>query len=275
VILYSVIVTFTVVVFLAFKGPAEVYFLQTMGIDLVDAFEASFGFDSTKILVKGGLAFGLLIVQPLAFAGIFLKILDKIFASWVISKVDAEVAIKAISLERHEEMVRRGQQGIDQKRVSEAEHVGVGTTGISGTATMSISDGLYKREKLDWSYIGIAKRMVRFRGSRKQLLTAQVLLFLCVVSVFVGRVEWLEFPMFWFLLVFVGPSYILYLMFLARFVNVQKTNQRRAFEQLATELRTLGEMRHGRYCFQSNESAYWLFQYLPAIRRFATVVPVI
>lgn len=277
-ILYSVIVSFIVLVFLALKGPAELYFLQTVGINLVDAFEASFGFDSTKILIKGGLTFGILVVQPLVFGIIFLKILDKIFGARVAAKVDAELPIKAMSLERHEEMVRRGQQEIDHKRVADSDKGSI-ITDVSGTATMSINEGLYKGEKLDWSYMGVAKPIVRFRGSRTQLLTTQALLFLCIVCLLASRVEWVELPMFALLVVLLAPSYILYLMFLPRFVTVQtpkpKTNQRKMFEQLATELRILGEMRDGRYCFQSSEFAYRLFRYLPAIRRFATLIPVI
>ena len=275
-ILYSVLVSFIVLVLLALKGPAELYFLQTVGINLVDAFEASFVFDTTKILVKGGLVFGILTVQPVAFGIIFLKILDKIFAARVVSKVDAEVPIKAMSLERHEEMVRRGQQDIGHKRVAESD-VGVVATGISGTAMMSINEGLYKGEKLDWSYMGVAKRMVRFRGSGQHLLTTLAILLLCFVCLLARRVDWIEVPMFGLLVTLLAPSYILYLILLARFANVQaqKTEQPKAFEQLATELRSLGEMRDGRYCFQSSEFAYWLFHYIPTIRRLATVIPVI
>ncbi|MDD2463245.1 MAG: hypothetical protein PHI97_04555 [Desulfobulbus sp.] len=222
-LLYVITVTFIVCLSLAFKGPAELYFLKQLGYNLVSVFEANIQVQQSHAAIKGSIVIAILIVQPLVFSVIFLKILDKLLKTKIVTEVEKVVHIQPRSLDRQESWLKRQGEKFKNRKIernSNKYDFQISSLDKNGHASASIDDlinDLINNVFWKFSVIEISNKISIFRGSLVQYVLSLFLIAYSTIEIFYNNITLSCWITFVFLLVFTGPSFGNYFLCISRF----------------------------------------------------------
>lgn len=279
-ILYALLVTTIICGFLGFKGVGEIYFLHSIGIDLLNAFETTIKSSGSETAIKGSLVFGILVIQPISFALIFLKILDKIVIGYVVEKINSQVPISARNVEQKEGWLKK--IGINKnfhKRENHNKDISIDISSIDDKGNVMASwahPSNPLKEPYEFYIIDFIEYVIIFRGSKIHILLV-ILSPIIIISLCFFRVTLdTGFTTFACLVICFGPSYILYTTVLAWFAiaNGNKWDRFKNIKELSEVLARIGETRLNKYCFQSNEYLYDLFLSNPRLKSILNRIPI-
>lgn len=247
-VLYAVLVTIIVLLLLSFKGPLELGYLKDIGIDLVGSFEAAAKTSTWEATLKGGTLALILIVQPVVFGVLFIRLIDMLFRFSVIAKLEKRGFLK---------LEGRSRGKTPKSKVDLKEMVSVlepysppVATGLGPTVALSLdhagSMGKYE------GFAGRLLPFLLFRGSPAQLILASLSLAGVCLSFLLLEIGWITVAMFVLLICLYGPSSFLYFSVLSRYTIDTEIQMRSKIMEQGFFYKFLVKLKRERFLYYTN-----------------------